>query len=179
MQDAIRSVPYDSSVKIGLQFKRRFWEEDEHIYGGISYTNTPIEKISYPSTDYGKPGKAVLLGAYVWGPNAYEFTAMSPEQRVKKAVEYGALLHEQYPEEFDNGIAVGWHRVPWAQGCYGMWSEGSREKHYRNLCQIDGRIVLAGEHASYIPAWMEGAIQSSLDAIKRLHTHAVATQCAA
>ena len=179
MQDAIRAVPYDSSVKIGLQFNRRFWEEDEHIYGGISYTNTPIEKISYPSTDYGKSGKAVLLGAYVWGPNAYEFTAMSPEQRVKKAVEYGALLHAQYPDEFDNGIAVGWHRVPWAQGCYGMWSEDSREKHYRNLCQIDGRIVLAGEHASYIPAWMEGAILSSLDAIKRLHTHAVATQRAA
>ena len=31
------------------------------------------------------------------------------------------------------------------------------------------RIVLAGEHASYIPAWQEGAILSALDAIERLH----------
>lgn len=179
MQAAIRSVPYDASVKIGLQFKRRFWEEDERIFGGISYTDLPIEKISYPSTDYGKPGKGVLLGGYVWGPNAYEFTAMSPQERVKKAVEYGAQIHPQYTAEFDNGIAVGWHRVPWTNGCYGMWTEETRAQHYRNLCQIDGRIVLAGEHASYIPAWQEGAVLSSLDAITRLHTHIVASQSAA
>lgn len=176
MQAAIRAVPYDASVKIGLQFKRRFWEEDEQIYGGISYTDTPIAKISYPSTDYGKAGKGVLLGAYVWGPNAYEFTAMSPAERVSKAVEYGSQLHHQYPAEFENGIAVGWHRVPWTNGCYGLWTEELRAKHYNNLCQIDGRIVLAGEHASYIPAWQEGAILSALDASKRLHTHIVASQ---
>lgn len=176
MQAAIRAVPYDASVKIGLQFKRRFWEEDERIYGGISYTDLPIEKIGYPCTDYGKPGKGVLLGAYVWGPNAYEFTAMSPQDRVRKALEFGARLHPQYSSEFDNGIAVGWHRVPWTNGCYGLWSDDARRQHYNNLCQIDGRIVLAGEHASYIPAWQEGAILSSLDAIQRLHTRILASQ---
>ena len=41
MMNAIRAVPYESSIKVGLQFKRRFWEQDEHIYGGISYTDTP------------------------------------------------------------------------------------------------------------------------------------------
>ena len=41
--------------------------------------------------------------------------------------------------------------------------------------QIDGRIVLAGEHASYIPAWQEGAILSALDAIERLHKRVVAS----
>jgi monoamine oxidase len=179
MMNAIRAVPYEASVKVGLQFKRRFWEQDEHIYGGISYTDTPIGRISYPSTDYGKPGKGVLLGGYLFGPNAYEFTAMKPEMRVQKAVEYGAQVHPQYTSEFENGIAVGWHRVPWTNGCYGLWTEESRQQHYKNLCQIDGRIVLAGEHASYIPAWMEGAILSSLDAIKRLHTHIVASPKAA
>lgn len=179
MMSAIRAVPYEAAVKVGLQFKRRFWEQDERIYGGISYTDTPIGKISYPSTDYGKPGKGVLLGGYLFGPNAYEFTAMAPEARVRKAVEYGALVHPQYREEFDNGIAVGWHRVPWTNGCYGLWTETLRQQHYHNLCQIDGRIVLAGEHASRIPAWMEGAILSSLDAIKRLHTHIVASHQAA
>ena len=43
MKAAIDAVPYTPSVKIGLQFKRRFWEEDEAIYGGISYTDLPIE----------------------------------------------------------------------------------------------------------------------------------------
>lgn len=179
MLNAIRAVPYDASLKIGLQFKRRFWEQDERIYGGISYTDTPINRISYPSTDFGKPGKGVLLGAYVFGPNAYELTAMSPEMRIKKALEYGAMVHPQYQSEFENGVAVGWHRVPWTNGCYALWAEEARKQHYKNLCQIDGRIVLAGEHASYLPAWMEGAILSSLDATKRLHTHIVASQKAA
>jgi len=44
-----------------------------------------------------------------------------------------------------------------------------RATHYDNLCAIDGRIMLAGEHASRLPAWQEGAVLSSLDAIKRLH----------
>jgi monoamine oxidase len=35
-------------------------------------------------------------------------------------------------------------------------------------------IVLAGEHASRLPAWQEGALLSSLDAIKRLHAKVLA-----
>ena len=38
---------------------------------------------------------------------------------------------------------------------------------------LDGRLVLAGEHASHIPAWMEGAILSALDAVQRLHRRVV------
>ncbi len=174
MLDAISAVPYAASVKVGLQFKRRFWEEDEAIYGGISYTDLPITLISYPSTDYHSAGKGVLLGAYVWGLEAFEFTAMSPEDRVRKAVEYGSQLHSQYAQEFDNGVAVGWHRVPFTHGCFGQWSEEARAAHYDNLCAIDGRLMLAGEHASYIPAWQEGAITSAHDAIGRLHQRVMA-----
>jgi monoamine oxidase len=141
MKAAIDAVPYSSSVKIGLQFKRRFWEEDEAIEGA----------------------------------NAYEFTSMTPSDRVARAVELGSRLHPQYSAEFENGIAVAWHRVPFTLGCAGSWTEKMREQHYDNLCQIDGRIVLAGEHASYIPAWQEGAILSSLNAITRLHERVVRT----
>jgi monoamine oxidase len=34
---------------------------------------------------------------------------------------------------------------------------------------MDGRIMLAGEHASYIGGWQEGGITSAIDAITRLH----------
>ncbi len=176
MKAAIDAVPYSPSVKIGLQFKRRFWEEDEAIYGGISYTDLPIRQIAYPNTGFNRAGKGVLLGAYLFdGPNAYEFTSMPPEERVRRAVGFGASIHPQYPTEFENGIAVAWHRVPFTLGCAGNWTDEARAEHYDNLCQIDGRIVLAGEHASYIPAWQEGAILSSLDAITRLHECVVKT----
>ncbi len=172
MQNAINAVPYAPAVKLGLQFKRRFWEEDEAIYGGITYTDLPIRQIGYPSGYFGS-GKGVLLGGYAFGAYAYEFTALPPEERVRRAVEWGAMIHPQYREEFENGVAVGWHRVPFTLGCYGQWSDAARKEHYANLCQIDGRIALAGEHASYIPAWQEGAVLSSLDVISRLHKRVI------
>ena len=174
MQAAINALSYGASIKVGLQFKRRFWEEDEHIYGGISYTDQPNAQISYPSTDYFSSGKGVLLGAYTFGPNAYRYAALSPEERIARTVEYGSKIHPQYKAEFENGVAVAWHRVPWVLGCSGSWTDDLRAQHYDNLCQIDGRILLAGEHASYIPAWQEGAITSAQDAITRLHKRVLA-----
>ena len=90
----------------------------------------------------------MLLGAYAFGVYAYEFTALPPAERLQKAVEYGAQIHPQYEAEYENGISVGWHRVPWVLGCYGFWTDDARKRHYKNLCAIDGRIALAGEHAS-------------------------------
>ena len=174
MADAIGAIPYAATVKIGLQFKRRFWEEDEDIYGGITATDLPINNISYPSNDFNSRGKGVLLGGYLWGLNAYEFTAMPPDERVRRAVEYGNQIHPQYKAEFDNGVAVAWHRAPFTMGCFATWSDEARAKHYDNLCQIDGRIALAGEHASYLPAWQEGAVTSALDVIGRIHQRAMA-----
>jgi monoamine oxidase len=106
--------------------------------------------------------------------NSMDFSSMSPAQRIAKAVEYGNEIHPQYRHEFDNGISVAWHRAPFAMGCFGLWSEATRAQHYDNLCQFDGRIVLAGEHASFLPAWQEGAVTSALDAIERLHKRALA-----
>ena len=174
MINAINAVPFNGSVKFGLQFKRRFWEEDDRIYGGITYTDLPISQISYPSSDFNAAGKGVLLGGYTWnGARSYEFTSMAPRERVRRAVELGAQIHPQYAKEFENGVAIAWHRVPFTLGCASDWTEEGRKQHYDQLCQIDGRIVLAGEHASHLPAWQEGAILSSLDAITRLHKRVV------
>ena len=60
---AIAAVEYDSAVKVGLQFKRRFWEEDDRIFAGISCTDQCISQIMYPSHGFlGKKG--VLIGCY-------------------------------------------------------------------------------------------------------------------
>jgi monoamine oxidase len=175
MQNAIAAVPYAPALKIGLQFKRRFWEQDEGIYGGISYTDLPIRLLGYPCTGYGDAGKAVLLGAYtIFSVYAYEFTSLSPAERVAEAVADGAQIHPQYKEEFENGIAVAWHRNPAVLGCSGSWTDATRKQHYDNLCALDGRILLAGEHASYLPGWQEGALLSSLDAVGRLHRRVLA-----
>jgi monoamine oxidase len=182
MLAAINAVPYAFAVKTGLQFKRRFWEQDEAIYGGISFTDLPICQISYPSTGYGSRGKGVLLGSFTAAANGFgfnatnaiAFTAMAPAERIRKTVEYGARIHPQYATEFENGISVAWHRVPSNLGCFGAWSDEARKQHYRNLCALDGRLLLAGEHASELPGWQEGSVLSALDAIGRLHQRVLA-----
>ncbi|MBA3055643.1 MAG: NAD(P)/FAD-dependent oxidoreductase [Sphingomonadales bacterium] len=171
---AIHAVPYMPSIKVGLEFKRRFWEQDEQIYGGITSTDLPISQISYPSSNYGSKGPGVLLSAYTMGAYAYEFTSLAPAERVARTLEWGSQIHPQYKDEFLNGISVGWHRVPWTLGCFGIWTAETRAEHYKNLCQLDGRILLAGEHASYLGGWQEGGITSSLDAISRLHQRVMA-----
>ena len=171
---AIGAIPYASAIKTGLQFKRRFWEEDEQIYGGITYTDLPISTIGYPNTDYFSNGKGVLLGCYIWGRSAMEFTSMTPAQRIQEVLRQGAQIHPQYPKEFENGFAMAWHRSPFTLGCMATWSDATRAEHYDNLCAIDGRIALAGEHASFIGGWQEGSVTSALDAIARIHQRVVA-----
>jgi monoamine oxidase len=174
MRNAIDAIAgYAANFKAGLQFKRRFWEEDEDIYGGITYTDLPIAIIGYPNTQYFGSGKAVLLGAYSGGLHGFEMTALSPEDRMKVILENGSRIHPQYPKEFENGVTVGWHRVPWAMGAYSAWTDEKRAQHYDALCAFDGRMVLAGEHVAR-GIWQEHAILSGLNAIERLHQRVMA-----
>ena len=169
LSNVISSMFYNGSTKVGLEFKRRFWEEDEQIYGGISYTDQAITQISYPSTGYQSDGPAVLLGCYTWrGADTYKFNAMQPAERIEWALRQGEKLHPQYRDEFKAGVAVSWHKVPWVLGCSGVWNDRDAQG-YDEAVKIDNRVVCAGEHLSYLPAWQEGAILSSLDAITRLH----------
>ncbi len=174
MLAAIAAVPYSNSVKVGLEMKTRFWEEEEAIYGGISFTDRPISMISYPSGGLHSNGPGVILGAYTFGPASYKFAGMTPEQRIAEALEQGSVFHPgRYKEQFSNGAAVAWSRSPFTLGCCAQWNEDTRKEHYQTLVAVDNRIVLAGEHASYIGCWMEGALLSSLDAITRLHKRAL------
>ena len=171
---AIQAVPYSNSVKIGLEMKRRFWEEDAEIFGGHSFTNQDISLISYPNFDYFKTGPAVLLGAFASNAGGYRLAGMTPEQRIETALEQGSVFHpESYRKEFMNGASVAWNRVPWVMGCCARWNEDTRKTHYQELVAVEDRIVLAGEHASYVGCWMEGALLSSIDAITRLHKRAL------
>ena len=175
MKAAIDAVPYPSAVKIGLQFKRRFWEEDEAIYGGISYTEfaDPADRLSEHRLQSQRPrrvaGRLRLRGLERLRIHVDD---AGRADRARRRVRRRAFIRNTRPSSKtaspSPGIAC---RSRWAAPATG--ASRSRAQHYDDLCQIDGRIVLAGEHASYIPAWQEGAILSSLDAITRLHERVV------
>lgn len=172
VQAAISSVEYARTGKIGLQFQRRFWEEDDRIYSGISHTNLPITQIMYPATGYfGRKG--VLVGYYNFEEDAALFGALPPDERTKLALTQGAKIHPQYPREFDNhAFSVAWHKVPYTLGGWAGWDRDGRTAAYETLTRPDGRVYFAGEHMSYLTGWMAGALESARAAVTAIHARA-------
>ncbi|WP_199614132.1 flavin monoamine oxidase family protein [Paenibacillus alkalitolerans] len=168
MKTAISSVHYAETGKIGLQFRRRFWEEDEQIYGGTTTTNMDITQIWYPSGGFFSK-KGVVVGYYNFGPKAKKIGEMSVAGREEQALMQGAKIHDQFYKDFETSFSIYWPKVPYNLGGWGEYSEDDRKKYYPTLCEPDGRVYLSGEHISYLPGWMAGAIESARLAVTAIH----------
>ena len=93
---AIAAATYMPAAKVAFEAKRRFWEEDERIYGGISWTTQDITQIWYPSTGLQTP-RGILVGAYIWTASIGEtFARLSPRERLELALAQGEKLHPTY-----------------------------------------------------------------------------------
>ena len=165
MQEAIAGVAYYVLGKSGLQFNRRFWEEDEDIFGGISWTNQNINQIWYPSYGY-LSNKGVLVGSYNYGYYVYENNAaaignLPPDQRISLVLEQGSKIHPQYRDHFENGVSIFWPKIPYTLGAWASYTTQTRQQYYPTLNEPDGNIYLAGEHLSYLTGWMAGALESA------------------
>jgi monoamine oxidase len=170
MRTAMMGVPYDMAGRMGMAFKRRFWEEDDWIYGGQSFTNVgKIGIIGYPDSGY-HTQKGVLLGYYNFDTDAAEVSAMSLADRTELALQYGSKIHPTYREDFESSFSVAWHRMPYSLGAWpNYWTNNNRAMYFSRLQQPDGRIYLVGEHLSYVNAWMEGAVQAAWMQVEALH----------
>jgi monoamine oxidase len=165
---AIDFTPYIATGKIGLQFKRRFWEEDENIFGGITHTNNDLTQIFYPSNNYlGKKG--ILIGSYNFNDKAKRTGALSFAEREKFALEKGALIHNQYPAEFESSFSVSWHQTQHSLGGWALYNTETRKSLYKALLQPDKHVYFAGEHTTYLNAWMAGAFESARTTVTALH----------
>ena len=166
---ATQSVPYAMAARAALGFNRRFWEEDDWIYGGQSFTNIPeFGIIDYPDSDFGAKKGAILAG-YPFGNNAARISSLSFEDRVKTMLEYGSRVHPQMRDEFMSGFSVAWHLEPYSLGAWPSYNQRTRADAFPILQEPDGRVYLIGEHLSYVNGWIEGAVQGSWMQIEKLH----------
>jgi monoamine oxidase len=166
---AIDSVVYMNTGKIGLQFKRRFWEEDEGIYGGITHTNNQLTQVFYPSYDY-LSGRGILIGYYNFNDKAVATGNLSYSQREQLALDKGSLIHPQYRQEFETSFSVSWHKTRYNLGGWALYSTEERQSLYKALLEPDKRVYFAGEHMTYLNAWMAGAFESARSVVAGLHS---------
>lgn len=154
--------------KIGLEYKRRWWEEDFRIYGGITETDMDLDHIWYPSYDFhGKRG--VVLGYYNTGNDALTYGKLTPAQRIDRALAQGAKIHgPAYQKEFASAFSVAWHRTPFIEGGWISWPSQTSPQ-YKLLNEPAGRVYFAGDWLSHWIAWQHGAFVSARAVVSEIH----------
>lgn len=176
---AFSAVTYFQPIKVAFE-SPRFWETDDHIYGGLGWTDRITETIMYPSNDFGSP-KGVLVASYVLAftrpDNPRAFSALSHEQRFQACRESVEASHPGKSKLLSKGVTVDWRLTRWSEGVTPNWPGGpfapaDRGAVYAELLRPEGPIVFAGEHLSYQGAWQEGAALSAHEALKLLHSMA-------
>ena len=175
-QRAIRQLNYDSSTKVLAIASRRFWESDDGIYGGGTYTDLPTGTTWYPSSNAEakdprvskSPG--VLLASYTWGQAARRLAMLPHKERSGTVLQHLARVHPQLrePDMVRQTASWSWDNHAFAGGAFAWFNPGQHAALHRHIVAPEGRIYFAGEHASLAHTWMQGALDSSLRAVKEM-----------
>ena len=80
-----------------------------------------------------------------------------------------AVIHPQVREEFEVGASKMWHDDPYAGGAFALFEPSQQSLLYQHIIAPEGRIHIAGEHASLHHAWIQGAIESGLRAASEIN----------
>ncbi len=161
-------ISHSGSAKVGLQMKRRFWEEDDGIFGGHIYGRSlQLGEFSYPSNGYFTK-KGVLLGFYGNGTTG-DMDTKPIQGRIEHVLTQASKIHPQMREELEHAYCIWWDRVEYSLGAYGRRTE---EEDMATLHKGDGRIYFGSAGAGTQPAWMEGAVASAWRCVESIHERA-------
>lgn len=167
-QRAIRQLHYMPWVKILLQYKRRFWEDDDDIFGGDSTTDLPIRNLFYPLQGR-ETGRGVILASFTGADDAIMWGALSAEERIARAAQDVDKIHTGSMAELEGGASKDWHNDRFAGGVCAWFDPGQESALFKHMIAPEGRIYFAGEHNSLNHGWIEGAVESGLQAAKEVH----------
>ena len=172
-KEGLEAVKQTAAIKVGWQGRHRFWEEEDQIYGGISWTTDIISQIWYPSEDFTAP-TGILTGAYNRGPEADEFGRYDQATRISKALAGGDKLHPGFQDKVysANGLTIAWQYMPNQVGGWASDTASEDLEVYKKITEMpQGRLYCAGDAWSYWPGWQEGAVASAYCAIAAIaHT---------
>jgi len=173
---AIRELNYDSATKILAVTARRFWEQDDHIYGGGTYTDLPTGTTWYPADNATardpkvSAAPSILLASYSWGQTARRWASMAHGPRSRSALRHLARVHPQLasPDIVRRTASWSWDTHPWSGGAFAWFLPGQHTALHRHVVAPEGRIYFAGEHTSLTHTWMQGALESALVAVREM-----------
>lgn len=185
---AINEMNYETSQKIYLYMKERFWEmgnKSKRIIGGMTFTDLPLTNICYPSDHaeaiYDKYGKrynlkngtsprepGVLLASYSWGKEAMGLGNENHEIQIKDLIRYIEKIHE-LPNHYVDENLIDYKSLIWSDVQY-IWGAAALSKpkdkilfsYAAGLPEMGDRVFFSGEHISQKHGSQQGALQSGM-----------------
>jgi monoamine oxidase len=162
---AVEEMPYTSVARTYLQTTRKFWLEE----GLSGYASTDLSNAFVFDAAPGQEARRGILETYDSGPRARQLTAMREPERLRSAL---ALVERVLPRvrgEFEVGASKCWDEDEWARGAYAWYRPGQMESLLPHVARPEGRIHFAGEHASSLFGWMQGALESGNRAAREVN----------
>jgi monoamine oxidase len=170
---AVRQLNYHASTKILFGVRERIWETEDGIEGGATVTDLPIRRMNYPPSDP-HTRRGVLLASYTWGQDALQWGAMDEETRLEEALDDVSRIHPRIREVYESGATYAWYGDRWARGAFALFAPGQQTALQADILRPEGRILFAGEHCSLYHAWIQGSLESGIEAARLIHEDRVA-----
>ena len=162
---AVEEMPYTSVARAYLQTSHRFWLEE-------GLTGSATTDLSNMLVFDGAPGQSPRRGimeAYFAGPQARRLTAMREGERILSTLALVEKVHPRVRREFEVGATKCWDENEWARGAYAWYKPGQMATLLPHVARPEGRIHFAGEHASSLFGWMQGALESGNRAAREIN----------
>jgi len=101
-----------------------------------------------------------ILESYMGGPMARQAAAIPEAQRVAWVMKIVEKAYPNLRKHFEVGTTKCWDLDQWARGGYAWYKPGQMTSLLPHVARVEGRIHFAGEHASSLFGWMQGALES-------------------
>jgi monoamine oxidase len=163
-QSMVDEVSYGAVTKVMIEYRKRFW--NERGWNGRLATDAPIV-YTWHATSHFEHERGIIT-AYTGGENARRLSALSDEERIRVAVDEVERLFPGSSELIENTATVAWPNEPYTRGSYMALAPGQVTAYWKALLEPVGRLFFAGEHATPIQGYMEGAVESGQRAARTI-----------
>jgi len=161
--DVINRETYDSASRIFIQTKDRFWLNQQ--LNGFAFGKNKEE---IWDASFGEEGTHGILETYSRYDVSMGLTRQTQDARIETTLGSLEIFLPELRKHFDKGVSKCWSEDPWVKGA---WAHLDMN-HGVTLAQPDKRISFCGEHLSFAPSWMQGALQSGLRVVQEITTAA-------
>lgn len=155
-QKMVNDISYGAVTKVLIEYRERFW--NERNWNGRLTTDAPIV-ITWHATSHFEHERGILT-AYTGGGPGAQLSALSDEARIEAAVAEIERLFPGSSDLIENVATIAWLNEPYTRASYMALAPGDVVKHWQTLFAPAGRLYFAGEHATAIQGFMEGAVES-------------------